>query len=860
MDKIIEETGCSLTVALAWAVSAKNSLANVYGYSPNQLVFGRNPNFPSVLTDDLPALHGSTSSELIADHLNALHSARKHFVQSEASSKLRQALRRKTRTATSLEYDTGDLVYYKRLNSKRWHGPGTVIGKEGKQVFVKHGGTYLRVNPCHLKQVHEKSSLLNDTTNEVVNSNENADIQLSESDQENSLLKDTSNEVVNSNDNADTELSESDKENSLLIDTNNEVVSSTENADTESSESDQENFMHGESEDSIDLSNESDNDDDTCSESIQHDNDVDLSIRMENLSLTGSNHSMTHGDKNSTKSIIPKAGSRISYQINEEDDRRQAKVLGRAGKATGKHRLWINIQDEDESIKSLNCEELEDWKYVTEDVLLSMNETNNLDVINAKFKELKNWNDHSVYEEVDDHGQKAISCRWVLTEKSENGEKIVKARLVARGFEERNEDIRKDSPTCLKESMRLTLLVASTHNWNIKSLDIRSAFLQGKEISRDLFIKPPKEAGTNKIWKLRKSVYGLCDASRVWYLRVKEELLQAGTQMSIYDEALFYWKYDGHLHGILAAHVDDFLYCGSKMFMQNVITVIKNKFQISKEATDSFRHLGLEIEQKSGFIILHQHKYIQEIQQIVIDSKKSMHDILNGDEMKKLQTLVGQLSWTAIQTRGDIAFETCQIGSNIKNATVSDVKKANKCVKKLRNEEIKLLFPSIGNIKKAMLCAYSDASFNNLPNGGSQGGFIIFMVSENGKYAPLCWSSRKIRRVVKSTLAAETLSLIDASEHCYLIQQICKELYDVDIDIICITDNRSLRDAAYSTRSIEDKRLTVDICSIRDKLNKKEIKEIRWVTNECQIADPLTKSGASCLKLIQALSGSIQIM
>ena len=84
--------GCSLNVAVAWVVSAKNSLANVYGYSPNQLVFGRNPNFPSILTDKLPALDEKTNSEVLLDNLNALHAARKAFVSAEADERIRRAL------------------------------------------------------------------------------------------------------------------------------------------------------------------------------------------------------------------------------------------------------------------------------------------------------------------------------------------------------------------------------------------------------------------------------------------------------------------------------------------------------------------------------------------------------------------------------------------------------------------------------------------------------------------------------------------------------------------------------------------------------------------------------------------------
>ena len=84
-----------------------------------------------------------------------MHTARKAFIESEASDKLGRALLRKTRTGTSLVYEVGDLVYYKRNDSRRWRGPGTVIGKDINQIYVKHGGSYLRVNPCHIRPVKQ---------------------------------------------------------------------------------------------------------------------------------------------------------------------------------------------------------------------------------------------------------------------------------------------------------------------------------------------------------------------------------------------------------------------------------------------------------------------------------------------------------------------------------------------------------------------------------------------------------------------------------------------------------------------------------------------------------------------------------
>ena len=121
MIKVIDDQKCPAEIALAWSLSAKNALKNVYGFSPNQLVFGHNPNLPSVIDSKLPALSGTTSSQLIASHLNAMHASRKAFVECEASEKLRRALRSKTRSATTKNYHNGNKVLYKREKDSRWH-------------------------------------------------------------------------------------------------------------------------------------------------------------------------------------------------------------------------------------------------------------------------------------------------------------------------------------------------------------------------------------------------------------------------------------------------------------------------------------------------------------------------------------------------------------------------------------------------------------------------------------------------------------------------------------------------------------------------------------------------------------------
>ena len=87
-----------------------------------------------------------------------------------------------------------------------------------------------------------------------------------------------------------------------------------------------------------------------------------------------------------------------------------------------------------------------------------------------------------------------------------------------------------------------------------------------------------------------------------------------------------------------------------------------------------------------------------------------------------------------------------------------------------------------------------------------------------------------------------------------------KEILYINCDIIALTDNKSLKQAAYSTKNLVDKHLIIDMGTITDMLLKNEIAEIRWIGKDEQLADPLTKKGAPIEKLIQALVGGINLL
>ena len=172
-----------------------------------------------------------------------------------------------------------------------------------------------------------------------------------------------------------------------------------------------------------------------------------------------------------------KINDQIQYMMGNSDEWVTAKVIGRAGKATGKYKDWYNVQDgESNEQKSVDLSQYI-WKKVTNDDNDSLNvhvTTCNIqdnEIGLAKETELKKLSQFNTYEEVENNDQPTLTTRWVITNKDGKA----KARLVVRGFEE-DFILPRDSPAVGKGAMRTVLAIASSMKWVFKTTDIKSAF------------------------------------------------------------------------------------------------------------------------------------------------------------------------------------------------------------------------------------------------------------------------------------------------------------------------------------------------------------------------------------------------
>ena len=229
---------------------------------------------------------------------------------------------------------------------------------------------------------------------------------------------------------------------------------------------------------------------------------------------------------------------------------------------------------------------------------------------------------------------------------------------------------------------------------------------------------------------------------------------------------------------------------------------------------------------------------------------------LDLEEVAELRKISGQVNWVATQSRPDAAFDSCYIGNSLKSATVKNVKETNKVIRRLKSEDVSLLFPSTFDFGSCEIVTFCDSGFANLPDCGSQEGVITFLVDQNGCYCVVAWYSKRIKRVVNSSLAAECLAAVDAAETSILLRAKLQELLclvDRTIKISILSDSKSLVDNVHSSTSVDNKRLQIDVAILREMIHKGEISQFRWISTKSQVANALTKQGTSMDYLLRIL-------
>ncbi|GJZ90439.1 putative RNA-directed DNA polymerase [Tanacetum coccineum] len=188
-------------------------------------------------------------------------------------------------------------------------------------------------------------------------------------------------------------------------------------------------------------------------------------------------------------------------------------------------------------------------------------------------------------------GKRAIDSKWVYKIKFKpNGEvERYKARLVAKGFTQMEGVDYHDTfaPVAKLVTVRTLLAIAVKRDWIIHQLDVNNAFLHG-DLDEEVYMKIPQGFSNDnetRVCRLRKSLYGLKQASRNWYHKFTTFLRSLNFRQSKADHSLFIYE-AGSIMVVVLIYVDDVIITGN-----NLTKIQETKKQLDGEF--NIKDLGL---------------------------------------------------------------------------------------------------------------------------------------------------------------------------------------------------------------------------------------------------------------------------
>lgn len=254
------------------------------------------------------------------------------------------------------------------------------------------------------------------------------------------------------------------------------------------------------------------------------------------------------------------------------------------------------------------------------------------------------------------------------------------------------------APVAKQTTFRTLLSVAGRRGMLVKHVDVKTAYLHG-ELKEIIHMKRPKgfQGGAEgEVCLLRKSLYGLKQAGRVWNTKINEVLKQLGYVPSDADPCL-YVKTCKKKKSFILLYVDDMLIItNTEAEYERVRNHLAGQFTITCLG-DVKHYLGIRVTRSDGQFFLNQQAYIEKVAErfgqtsakrspIPMDpgypnaQQKEEVPMPRNDEF---QSLVGALLYIAVNTRPDIAISASILGRKVSRPTEADWTEAKRTLRYL---------------------------------------------------------------------------------------------------------------------------------------------------------------------------------
>ncbi|KAF8747055.1 Reverse transcriptase (RNA-dependent DNA polymerase) [Rhizoctonia solani] len=473
---------------------------------------------------------------------------------------------------------------------------------------------------------------------------------------------------------------------------------------------------------------------------------------------------------------------------------------------------------------------------------------------------------------------KAMGNKWVLTlKRNENGEPVrYKAQLVVQGFSQQpGIDFDKTfAPVVQLDSICTLVSLANNNNWDVQQLDVNAAYLHAP-IKEDLYMQqiPYFNDGTDRVLKLKQSIYGLKQAGQMWNKFYNTKLKTIGYKPCLTNACVYQriQELNGEQYvSIIATHVNDSIVITLTNHTNFAISELLNIFNM-RNLGPICHFLGITFKRncKQGIMHLNQTAYINSLAEFagLKDAYPANTPLSPSVQLTRFEgtkpkfnygTYIGKLLYAALCTCPDIAFAVAHLAQFTLCYGPAHVTQIKRVICYL------LGTPTLGltycrSAKDFGKIGYSNADWgSNLIDCKSVSGHVFMLGG-----AAISWSAKKQATVALSTMEAKYMLLAHACTQALWLCQFFEELHlYADAPTLILSNN-----IAALTLSVESqyhgcsKHINIQHHFMRNIIKQHKVSTLYVPTHE-NLANAFTKAllAPQFRYLMQSIMGEITEM
>jgi Reverse transcriptase (RNA-dependent DNA polymerase) len=441
------------------------------------------------------------------------------------------------------------------------------------------------------------------------------------------------------------------------------------------------------------------------------------------------------------------------------------------------------------------------------------------------------------------------------------------------------------APVVQWSTIRMLMAISLKYGYHTRSIDFSSAFVQA-ELKTPVWIHLPRgsypdqfgDDNESKCLELKKSLYGLSVAPKLWYEHLRDRLLARGFKASKLDPCLFCRN-----QVAIAVYVDDLIMISKqKKVLDDIVAELRNEFTITDEGTLS-TYLGIVIERKGDEFKLSQPELTRKILQATgltdananerpaTETLGSHLDCDKHNETWEYASVIGMLMYLSTNSRPDIAFAVHQCARFTHDPRAPHSVAVKQIVRYLKGTADKGLTMKLND--KASVDCYVDADFcggfkktfdlQDPATAKSRTGYVIYVFG-----IPICWGSKLQHEVALSTMEAEYVALSQSTREVLALRNLLQEMgieMAITKDLKFLTKSTVFEDNAGCIITAKAPVMTARSKHyhtkyhffkhhVRTKKNPDGVLEIEKIDTKKQVADIFTKPlDAVTFKTVRAL-------